>query len=365
MYYAFIDSNIFIRVMSQGKPGCDRELFERLRVLITCDALTLVIPEIVLLELKGQMYTLSENLKQSFGDLKKAINTTLVWSEIEDAKHFILQQIDLLRDEKLQRWQQTCKEVFELLNSQNVSSIPYNAEIMCRAQKRVISRGMPKTSSRVNQDAAIVESLVVYFSSIQVPQPILLFCSENHSDFAIKVKQHESKDRVFALHPDLAKDLPKAHFFTQLEDLLQLDKGYESLPQRPNDEEIKEAMERRDKLGSECNLDIDVEGYDEYMQAVEHLEGLIKTRVANQYTTEVIPILPKEFRAKREDMVKRIQNLLEQCRQCKSWDDRSELKLFEWIEYIPEDMIPYTSLSNFFKIEINLQRYLYIHKKEG
>jgi hypothetical protein len=320
----------------------------------------LVIPEVVHLELEGRMHNLSEVLDQSFGKLKKVISTTPVWSEIEDAKQLVTQQLDSLRDEKKLRWHVIYKDVLELFNSEKVSSIPYTTEIMCRARKRIIRGGMPRNSPMVDQDAAIVESLIVHFSLIQDPQPILLFCSENHSDFAIEIPKRESRDRVFALHPALAKELPKTHFFTQLKDLLQLDQGYESLPRPPNDEEIKEAMDRADKLGSQCNFDLDD---DEYMQSVKHLDSIIETSLANQYAAEVVPTLPEEFRGKREDMVRRIQNLLEQCRQCKSWDDRSELKLPQWMEDVPEGMIPYTSLSNLMKIESSLHRYRSIHRK--
>ena len=362
MHYAFIDTNIFVRVMSQGKPGCEIDLFERLRVLATGGALTLVIPEVVQLELEGQMHNLPEVLKQKFGDLKKIINSTPVWSEIEDAKQLAMQQLDSLCDEKQQRWHQIYEEVLVLFNSEKVASIPFTTEIMCRAKKRIIRKGMPQ-NSRVDQDAAIIESLVVHFSQIQDPQPILLFCSENHSDFAIEILKSKSRDRVFALHPFLAKDLPKTHFFTQLEDLLQLDQGYESLQQPPNDEEIKEAMDRADKLGSECDFDFDASGFGEYVQSVEHLDNIIRTRLANQYATEILPTIPEEFQGKREDMIRRIKNLLELCRQFKSWDDRSESKLSQWMESVPEGMMPYTSLSNLMKIESNLHRYLSIHEE--
>jgi predicted nucleic acid-binding protein len=358
MHYAFIDTNIFIRVMSQGKPGCETDLFERLRVLATGAALTLVIPEVVRLELEGQMLSLSEDLKREFGELKKIINSTRVWSEIEDVKQLLLQQLDSLRDEKQERWHQIHKNIVQLFDSEKVSSIPFTAEIICAAKKRIIRGGMPNASSRVDQDAAIIESLVVYFSLIQDPQPVLFFCSENHSDFAIEVPKGKSRDRSFALHPVLSKDLPKTHFFTRLEELLQIDQGYESLPQPPNDEEIKEAMDRVDKLGSEYDF-FDDDGADQYLQALADLDSIL----AKKYAAEIVPTLPAEFRRKREDMVKEIQNLLEQCRQCLSWDDRSEYKLSQWLEHVPEHMIPYTSLSNLMMIEANLHGYLSIHRE--
>lgn len=58
-------------------------------------------------------------------------------------------------------------------------------------------------------------------------------------------------------------------------------------------------MDKADKLGSECNYDFDANGYDEYMQAIEHLDSIINARLANQYEAQVVPTLPKDFRSKR------------------------------------------------------------------
>jgi PIN domain len=342
-------------------PWGRSQVSQRLQVLATGGALTLVIPEIVLFELRKTHDR--QDLDDKYLKLNRNINKIHMWLEIEDSKRLLSEQSDLLRDEKKQRWQHMYEEILKFLRSQYVSLIPYDTKIECRARERISRREMPRTSNRVDQDAAIIESLVAHFSSIQDPQPILLFCSENHSDFAIPLTKSTSQEPEYDLHPMLAKDLPKTHYFTRLDDLLQVDLGYEDLPKLPEDKEIQEAGDRAEILGSECNFDFDNNGWNEYMQAVEHLDSIIRTRLANRYTDEVIPTLPAEFRGKREDMVRRIRSLLEQCRQCKSWDDRSESKLPQWIEHVPEDMIPYTSLSNLIKIESYLHRYLSIHKK--
>jgi hypothetical protein len=357
MYYAFIDTNIWIRVMSQGKPGCEIQLFERLRVLAEGDVLTLVIPEVVRLELQGHKRNLSEDLRKKFEDLEKAVDKIPVWSEIEDSKRFMFQQLDSFRKEKAQRWEQMYKDILDFIDSSKVSSIPFTSEIMCRAKKRIIRGGMPKKSSRVDQDAAIVESLASYFSDIQDPQPILFFCSENASDFAIGLDSNNTKDRRFALHPDLAADLPVTHYFTTLSDVLELDKGYESLPPLPENKDILEAREREERLGSEYDFDSD-----EYLDSLQHLETLCNLQLAQHFIAKIAPNLPEEVRTKRAALVEEIENLLTQCRRFKSWDDRSELKLPSWIDFISEDMIPYTSLSNLLKIRDSLQEYSSIHK---
>ena len=73
--------------------------------------------------------------------------------------------------------------------------------------------------------------------------------------------------------------------------------------------------------------------------------------------------MPEELRDKRQKSIEHIQRLLNDCRKCVSWDNgRSEYKLPQWLENVPEEMIQYTSLANLFKIEKNLERYLLIHE---
>ena len=54
-----------------------------------------------------------------------------------------------------------------------------------------------------------------------------------------------------------------------------------------------------------------------------------------------------------------------QKRNCKSWDDRSEYKLPSWLDQVPEEMIPYTSLPNLLRITDSLKGYLDVHRKMG
>ena len=69
------------------------------------------------------------------------------------------------------------------------------------------------------------------------------------------------------------------------------------------------------------------------------------------------------FKKKRDESCNHIEEMLLKCRSCQSWDDKSELKLHQWIEYVPENMIRYTSLVNIFRIEESIKRYLRIHEE--
>jgi rRNA-processing protein FCF1 len=50
--FVTLDTNIIIRTISQGMPGCEIEHWQELRVLVEANKVGLVIPEVVLLELR-------------------------------------------------------------------------------------------------------------------------------------------------------------------------------------------------------------------------------------------------------------------------------------------------------------------------
>jgi len=59
----------------------------------------------------------------------------------------------------------------------------------------------------------------------------------------------------------------------------------------------------------------------------------------------------------RED----ISAILRQCRESRTWDDRSELKLTQWLLDTPEDQLHRCSLLKLRRIRNSLRDYLYIH----
>ena len=356
MIYAFVDANILIRVLSQGKPGCEPELFEDLRALVTGNAFQLLVPDVVRFELDRQMRNFPRELRARFGELKASVNKTPVWSEIADAKEFIMKELDSLREAKKTGWHDRFANVDEFLRSDHVTRLPYTPDIMCRARIRLMRGGKPNK----DQDAAIIESLAAFFETCTDDHPALLFCSENHTDFAVELAPGPERGRRFAINPEIAQVLPQTHYFLRLDELLKIDQGYESLPTPPEGKEIVQTMGMISELEDEGYDDTD-----EYFAAVEEVEDFYDSRLSQEFLTNIRPNLPEELRRRRDEACDHIEELLLKCRGCQSWDVKSEDKLPQWLEHVPEHMLRYTSLAKILRIEGSIKRYLRIHEAEN
>lgn len=355
MIYAFVDANILIRILSQGKPGCEPELFEDFRALIIGNAFKLLVPDVICFELDRQMREFPRELKAQFGELKASVNKTPVWSEIADAKESILIELDSLREAKKKGWHDRFKTIDEFLHSKHTIRLPYTPDIMCRARIRLMRGEKPNK----DQDAAIIESIVAFFEACTDDHPVLLFCSENHTDFAVELDPGPDRGRRFAIEPNIASILPETHYFTRLDELLKIDQGYESLPAPPEGKEIMQALGKISELEDEGYDDTD-----EYFAAVEKVDTFNDRQLSQDFLTNIRPKLMDELLKRRDEACDHIEKLLIRCRSCRSWDDvKSENKLPQWIEYVPEHMIRYTTLSKILRIEESVKRYLRIHEK--
>jgi hypothetical protein len=67
-------------------------------------------------------------------------------------------------------------------------------------------------------------------------------------------------------------------------------------------------------------------------------------------------MLPPEIQQKRAKLISGIQSLLSECRESKHWRSKDEDRLqFHYLEEVPEEMIPYTSIPNLLRIHENLE----------
>ena len=210
---------------------------------------------------------------------------------------------------------------------------------------------MPKHSRSSDQDAALIESLIAFFAGSGMDQAELLFCSENTQDFAVEITNEREKQ--FALDPLLQDGLPRAYYSTDLAAMLAFAQGYETLPE-PDSEQIQHAVKMRD---------LHDEDDDEYWMRQKALEDVIHSEAIAEFKSTVMPNLPEEANRLRQRLGLEVRRLLMDCRSCSSWNDRSEMKLGQWVEYVPEEMIPYTSLPKLVRIRKSLEEYLELHRK--
>jgi len=131
--------------------------------------------------------------------------------------------------------------------------------------------------------------------------------------------------------------------------------GYEDQPEIV-DPELTKAEATLDSFGD--NWFEETEG----QQAFDAYTETLQRKQAEQFTRDFLPTLPADVRDQRSELVNGILALLQACRDCVSWDDRSEYKLSSWIDHVPEEMLPYTSLPNLLTIQKSLLQYLKIHQ---
>jgi hypothetical protein len=138
--------------------------------------------------------------------------------------------------------------------------------------------------------------------------------------------------------------------------LHEYEKGYEHLPS-VEDEELRALREVVDSFGD------DLFESEEGMRSLDELQELMWKKEKEKFVSTFLPTLPPDVAKRRAELVAQAQFLLTECRKCKSWDEKSELKLSSWIEHIPEEMISCTSLPNLLHIVENLKEYLEIHHR--
>lgn len=134
------------------------------------------------------------------------------------------------------------------------------------------------------------------------------------------------------------------------------ERGYEHLPE-VDDEEVRLAERKLDRFGDDW-----LES-EEGEKSFRDLQDLIEKKQAEQFESKFLPTLPPEIRDRRAALVDAIRSLLRSCRECRSWYERSEDKLPQWLDHVPESMIPYTSLPNLLRIKESLGDYLQVHRE--
>ena len=136
--------------------------------------------------------------------------------------------------------------------------------------------------------------------------------------------------------------------------LYDYERGYEHLPE-VMDIDIENAQKLVDAFGIDW---WDSEGG---IEANNALISVVQQKQRQQFDRDFYPTLPIEIKKKRKTLIATAIDLLKKCRACASWSDRSEYKLSSWVENIPEEMIPYTSIPSLLRIIDRLKEYYQIH----
>jgi PIN domain/Sigma-70, region 4 len=214
MIYAFIDTNIWVRVLSQGRPGCELEYLDNFHKLCLEKKAVFLLPEIIELELEKQWREFTEEMTKEIGQLQVKIENAIkpkLWTEIEDVYASINSLLNETKQKKVEAARQSFEKIQLLFESNGTVKIPLTSELLFLGKRRLISGKMPKPDNQAHNDATIVESLQLYFRTNPANQSDrLCFCSENVNDFGVQTKEG------MALHPFIKDGLAPAHYATTL-----------------------------------------------------------------------------------------------------------------------------------------------------
>jgi len=237
MIYVFIDTNIWIRVWSQGKPGCEPTHLERLQQLVNESRITLLVPEIIRLEIEKKFRDFKDKVQEKFDKIERAaVNEAKKesWAEIADLENALVSFFQQAKDQKIANATKYHTDIQAFLSLPKVVNIPFTPDISFRGQRRLIAGRMPQAFSAAHSDACIIESLLEYFSIHSgIEQPLLgehrlFFCSENTKDFARVEKEG------FLLHPLVAEGLPlQSNYFITLQAMMNVYKELNIAPTTP------------------------------------------------------------------------------------------------------------------------------------
>lgn len=238
MRFIFIDTNIWIRLLTHGKPDGDLKWLEELHYLIQKKQLTLLLPEIVSLELEKFSRSISDSLRKHTSTLSKDIHEKIKisWNEIDDIKDAILELVESRRTDKDKHSKDTYQKIKDTFSIPHIIHLPFSIEVMLASHKRLIAGRMPVSAEKSSNDAYIVESLITHFKAV-LPTDELLFVSENRADFCLKT------DSGDILHPLVSEQLPPTKYFTKLDEAINFHNTNKSV-ELPTDEIIEEALEK-------------------------------------------------------------------------------------------------------------------------
>jgi len=255
MKYLVVDTNIWVRVISQGKPGCEITHLDDLGTLVQDSKVTLLLPEVIKLELSKEWRSFRERVEIEIGKLEKDLDSLVrkqFWTEIEDVQNSLREFLANQKTRKISAARERFDKVQQLLSSPRIVNLPFTPDIHFRGRKRLMAGRMPKPENRAHSDACIIETLALFFEDQPKDEHELCFCSENVGDFGLAAKERH------IIHPLHKDDLPPA-----TEYCISLEKAIAFLHSEhkavaPSPDVIKEALEQRTE--DEVEAEIELEG---------------------------------------------------------------------------------------------------------
>lgn len=356
MIYVSIDTNIYVNILTEVMANDNAEENDipsqlgDLNLLCKKGAVTLLIPEVVKLELQKSNSKFEEDYKRAYSKLIDYIDkySEGSWSEIREVKRKVIDLIEGEQDNKVCYWEEEYAKLMNFFGNGYIQHIELIPDTICKTYKNKIAGLI--TDSQLN-DALIIESIHCYLKQQEMnDDDLLFFITGDKKDFFIKgdiAGFNILKDK-FQI-PDC-----KVYGLYNLKQLYKyINTNFDvELPK----EEIETKWSEFEKRYPDWDLEDD-EVRKEYITIEKDINLMI-----NKLFESKLQDLPKEIIDIRKRVLDEIETILLKCRNMMSWGDRSELKLYLWLNSRYEINLYSSKLSDLFLIRDSLQEYLNVHE---
>lgn len=357
MIYVSIDTNVYVNLLTEVLVNDNAEInaipsqLEDLNLLCREGVVTLLMPEVVKLELHKSNSKVEEDYKREYSKLINYIDkySESPWSEIREVKKKVIDLIEAEQDNKVCYWKEEYAKLMKFFTNKYIQYIELTPDVICQVYKKKIAGLI--TDSQLN-DALIIESIHYYFKQQEIDdEDLLLFITEDKKDFFVKGDLAGFK----TLKDKFQNPEYKAYGLYNLKQLYKyINANFDvEVPER----EIKTKWSDFEKRHPDWDLDNE-EVRKEYIDIEEDINLMI-----NNLFERKLQDLPKDIVDIRKRVLDEIENILVKCRNMMSWSDRSELKLYRWLNSRYEINLYSSKLSDLFLIRDSLQEYLNVHEK--
>lgn len=241
-YHVCIDTNVLVRLITQGMPGCEIEHWEKLKEFVRSGRVTLLHPEVVQLELQKKWRQVPAKIGSETKELGQKMLAELrvneMWTEVRDLRRTVEECLATYAKRKEVESKSRYDEIVEFLRQEPVRQLRIDQDILLRTQRRALSGGLANPDRKSEADCMLIEQLAAHFDFNGSGESTLLLCSANTTDFAVEVKKKQ-----FAIHPEISDALPKTSLFLDLKTLVKFIDEQREVEVVPADEVAKAARE--------------------------------------------------------------------------------------------------------------------------
>ncbi len=350
MIYLCFDTNIYIKLLLDNfkdksffAPASDdtNSIILELEALTESDYYKILLPEVVELEIAKQNNNIAEDIIKNCSALNVTIEDAKkkIWGENHDLISQLMNTIDTYKETKLHVWKKYYQQLIKLFSNPSIIKLNLTPEIICETEKRKIMGLI--TEKQIN-DLYIIDTLYCFMNKCITNDDKVYLVSFDNGFFEKNKLKEKYKHKDFDIHV--------IYGIKQFEKQLNL---------KLIDDNLHDQQQRNNSNKSDIFYDIDYES-DEFLEKVAQEDMKYICEMVTSFETNVLK-QSDAVQIIRKELIERISKKLEKCRMLDSWDDRSELKLYQWLECRSENELPLSSISELILISKNVEEYYDIH----